>query len=110
LLGGDAGKSFNMPRGIRHEAGHTLAETAIIIAAIAVFCALAAVFLGVAIKDRFHDAGTSPSAPEVFTPPATTPTTAYPTTLKQCEKGGWQHFPQFRTEQDCEDYVRSHAP
>jgi len=97
-------------RGLEHEAGHTLAETAIILAAVAVFCMLAAVFLGVAIRGRFHDTGSSATAPQVFTPPATTPTTTYPTTLKQCQDGGWRNFRQFRNEQDCKDYVRAHAP
>ena len=97
----------------RHEpeAGQAMAEYAVIVAAIAVGCVLAALFLGVTIKGLFENSGGDSSIPAApFTPPATTPGLTYPTGLEQCERGGWRDFAQFRNERECADYVRSVKP
>jgi hypothetical protein len=87
------------------EAGHALAETAVILAAVAVICLIAVVFLGFAIRERLDGSNVNPVGP--FTPPATTPKPAYPTTLEDCEHGGWRNFARFRNERECKEFVRS---
>jgi hypothetical protein len=87
-----------------------LAETAVIVAAVAVTCLLAALFLGSTIKGLFDGADANPTIPAPFTPPATQPAPASPTTLEECERGGWRNFAQFRSERECKDYVRSLQP
>ena len=87
-----------------------MAEYAVIIAGIATICFLAALFLGAAIKGRI-DGADSPNPvmpPSVFTPPATpAPPASEPSSLDECKRDGWRNFPQFRTERECQDYVRS---
>ena len=100
-----------MMRSLKREAGHAMAEYAVIIAGIATVCVVAALFLGAAIKDRL-DGSASPNAvtpPSVFTPPAT-PAPSAPTSLDECERDGWRRFPQFSNERECKDYVRSLGP
>ena len=95
---------------LAREPGQAFAEMAVIVAAIAVACLLAALFLGVTIKGLFDRSGSNPATPPVFTPPATTPAPVYPSTLAECENGGWRNFPQFRNERECSDYVRRLQP
>jgi hypothetical protein len=87
-----------------------MAEYAVIIAAVAVCCLVALVFLGLTIKSQFDGSGANPSTPPPFTPPATSPQVVDPTMLEECERGGWRHFPQFRNERECTDYVHSLEP
>lgn len=88
--------------------GQTLAEYAVIIAAIAVACMLAVLFLAAGIRDRFESSDQpSPQAP--FVPP-TSPALAYPTTLEDCEDGGWQNYAQFESEEECKQYVEDNTP
>ena len=90
------------------QAGHTMAEYAVIIAGIAVVCVVAALFVGAAIRDRFDggDSGIVTAPTPVFTPPSTQ-TPAAPVSLEECERDGWRTFPQFHSERECKDYVRS---
>jgi Flp pilus assembly pilin Flp len=92
------------------EAGQASTEYAVILAAIAVCCLVAVLFLGLTIRSHFDDSGGDPASPAPFTPPATSPRVVDPTTLEECEHGGWRHFPQFRNERECKDYVRSLEP
>ena len=86
-----------------------MAEYAVIIAGIATVCVVAALFLAAAVRDRVDRSSppTPVAPPQAFTPPATP---AEPTTLDECERGGWRNFPQFRTERECRDYVLSLGP
>jgi len=93
------------------EEGQVIAEYVVIVAAIAVGCLLAVLVLGSTIRGLFEgsDPGSSiPAAP--FTPPAAAPGPASPTSLAECEHGGWRNFPRFHSERECEDYVRGLSP
>ena len=88
-----------------------MAEYAVILGGIALVCVVAALFIGATIKGRFDSTDTpTPAAP--FTPPRPTPAPqiTYPTTLEECEHGGWRDFPQFESEQDCRAYIDSLEP
>jgi Flp pilus assembly pilin Flp len=87
--------------------GQTLAEYAVIIAAIAVACMVAVLFLVAGIRGRFDSTeGRSPQAP--FLPPPS-PALAYPTNLEDCEHGGWKNYAQFEDEAECKKYVEDHG-
>ena len=93
-----------------NESGQTSAEFSLVLAAIAIGCFLALVFLGGGILDLFDTTGNSVprSAPPPAPPPA--PALTWPTTLEECEDGGWQDFPQFSNEEECVDYVDTLTP
>ena len=87
--------------------GQTLAEYAVIVAAIAVACMVAVLFLAAGIQGRFDSTnGPSPQAP--FVPPRS-PGLSYPAKLEDCEDGGWKNYAQFESEEQCKDYVESLA-
>jgi Flp pilus assembly pilin Flp len=88
--------------------GQSLAEYAVIIAAIAVACMIAVLFLVAGIRDRF-DSTDQPSPQAPFVPPPS-PALSYPTTLEDCEDGGWKNYAQFRDEAQCKKYVKEHTP
>jgi Flp pilus assembly pilin Flp len=87
--------------------GQTLAEYAVVIAAIAVAVMVALLFLVAGIKGRFDSTPSSPQAP--FVPPRT-PTLSYPATLEDCEEDGWRNYVQFDDEEECKKYVEQHTP
>ena len=95
------------------DAGQALAEYAVIMAAIAVFCILALAFLGAGISERFRSSGettrsTNNPAPSVpLTPPVSSST---PKTLADCEDGAWRNYAQFKSEGECKDHVRGMTP
>jgi hypothetical protein len=88
--------------------GQALAEYAVIIAAIAVACLIAVLFLVAAIRGRF-DSPDQPSSQAPFVPPPS-PGLSYPTTLEDCENGGWMNYAQFPDETECKKYVEQHTP
>jgi hypothetical protein len=88
--------------------GQTLAEYAVIIAAIAVTCLIAVLFLVAATRGRF-DSTDQPYPQAPFVPPPS-PTLSYPTKLEDCEHGGWKNYAQFRNEAECKKYVEEHTP
>jgi Flp pilus assembly pilin Flp len=95
-------------RGAAGESGQTLAEYAVIVAAIAVACMIAVLFLAAGIRGRFHSTD-QPSAPSPFLPPVS-PALSYPTTLGDCKDDGWKNYAQFRDEAECKKYVEEHTP
>jgi Flp pilus assembly pilin Flp len=95
-------------RTVAEAAGQTLAEYAVIVAAIAVACTIAVVFLVAGIRGRF-DSTDQPPPQSPFVPPVSPPL-AYPATLEDCENGGWKNYVQFRSEDDCKRYVEEHTP
>ena len=79
-----------------------------IIAGIAVAVMVALLFLVAGIKGRFDS--TNPSSPQAPFVPPRTPTLSYPTTLEDCEDGGWRNYAQFEDEEECKKYVEEHTP
>jgi Flp pilus assembly pilin Flp len=91
------------------QSGQAKAEYALIIGVIALACILAALFLGLALRERFESGGEQvPAAP--FTPPVSSTPQSWPTTLAECEDGGWRNFPQFASEAECREYVDGLTP
>jgi Flp pilus assembly pilin Flp len=91
------------------QAGQTMAEYAILVAAIAVGCSLAILFVSGGIGELF-DSSAKPVRTAPFRPPAPPPEMTYPTTLADCQAGGWKDFPQFTSEEECIDYVDGLTP
>ena len=91
------------PNIYRSESGQTASETVLIVAAIALACVIALIYLGGGISNVF-DSIVDPSGPPPgpFTPPAPA---AVPRTIDDCLNGGWQDYPQFVDEQACIDFV-----
>lgn len=87
--------------------GQAIAEYAVIIAAIAVACMLAVLFLAAGIRGRF-DSSDGPSQPAPFVPPRSSPAPSYPTKLEDCTDGRWRNYAQFRSELECKQYVEEH--
>jgi Flp pilus assembly pilin Flp len=93
------------------ESGQTQAEYVLVVAGIAMACIAAALILGAVLNGRF-DSSAKPYGPGTgtFTPPSPPAQLVYPTRVDQCEKGGWQNYPQFADEHECLDYVENLAP
>jgi hypothetical protein len=68
---------------------------------------VAILFVSGAVGGLFDDTGKRGS-PGGFRPPATQ--LSWPTTLEECEDGGWRNFAQFSSEEDCREYVESLSP
>ena len=92
----------------RAESGQAAVDYTLIVAGIAVVCALALLFVSGGINGLFDDAGTQiqQQQPAPLQPPVQSGET-WPTSLADCENGGWRSFPQFDNESDCVDYVNS---
>lgn len=91
------------------ESGQTSAEYVLIVAAIAVGCALGALLLSGAITNLFgSSARPMKSAP--FRPPVRPAPLQYPATADECVDGGWRDYPQFADEAACTDYVDGLSP
>jgi Flp pilus assembly pilin Flp len=89
------------------EAGQTFAEYALILGGIALVCVIAVLLLGDSIRGLFEST-TKPITPGPGQPPP--PVLRFPTTLADCRNGGWQSFPQFQNEAECDDFVNRLAP
>jgi Flp pilus assembly pilin Flp len=87
------------------ESGQTSVETVLTIAAIALGCLVAAIFLSGSIRGIFGSisdpTGPQPSAP--FVPPAVV---AVPVTVEDCLNGGWRNYPQFTNQGQCVHFVQ----
>ena len=87
-----------------HASGQVQAEYALVVAAIAIGCIVAVLFVGGALSGLFDSsarpltAGRGRSRRRVLPPPTPRPSA-------QCENGGWESFPQFQSEAACVDYV-----
>jgi Flp pilus assembly pilin Flp len=90
------------------QSGQAMSEYAVILGAIAVGCIVAVLFLGGGIFDKFGGAA-KPLAGQPHKPPVAGEL-PYPTTLEECEDGGWLDFPQFPDEEACREYVESLTP
>lgn len=96
-------------RWLASEAGQTLSEYTVVLAAIAVACVVAIVLIAAAIGGLFDSADTPSGGGGPFVPPQT-PQLSYPTKLADCEHGRWRNFAQFRSEDECRQYVEEHTP
>jgi Flp pilus assembly pilin Flp len=92
------------------EGGQALAEYAIIVAAIAVGCLFALLILRSGIDAVFGSAANPTGPTPVQAPRTTTPAPTYPTTIEECEDGGWTDFQQFESEAECSEYVEGLTP
>jgi hypothetical protein len=92
------------------EAGQTLGEYAVVVAGIAIVCVVAAVFIAAAVTGRFGSWRGGDEQPGSFTPPVPKSQLAWPTTIEECEDGGWKNFVQFEDEAACREYVESTSP
>ena len=95
----------------RSERGQTQAEYTVVLAAIAVACILAALFVGGAVSGLF-DSSPTPLVPgsSPFTPPHPPAALTQPSSAEECTNEGWRSFPQFDSEAACLDYVDGLAP
>ena len=92
----------------RAEAGQVAGEYAIVLGVIALVCVVAVIVLGAGIHGAFEQGGEGvQQAP--YRPP-TPSAQSWPTTLADCEDGGWQNYPQFANEADCRAYVDGLGP
>jgi hypothetical protein len=73
---------------------------------LALVCAVALLFLSGAINGLFNSAGDQQQPGGAFTPPVPRSDLEWPTTIADCEDGGWRNYAQFRNERQCKDYVR----
>jgi Flp pilus assembly pilin Flp len=93
----------------RTESGQAVLDYTLVVAAIAVGCILAILFVGGAIHGLFESTGARVhQAP--LEPPRSSPGLTWPTSVEDCEDGGWQDFPQFADEAACLDYVDGLTP
>lgn len=84
--------------------GQTLAEYAIIIAAVAVGCAMVVLFLGGGIRG-FFDTSKKPIAPGRVSPVHGTPFGG-PKTIADCQDGGWVIY-NYSSLEECEEAVEA---
>jgi Flp pilus assembly pilin Flp len=92
----------------RGELGQASGEYAIVVGAIVLVCIAAALFLGLAIRGQLGSAS-DPVRTAPFEPPRSPPVT-WPSTLADCEDGGWRNYPQFENEAKCREYVERLRP
>ena len=88
--------------------GQVMAEYAVIIGGIAVVCLVALLLLGRPIDELFREPAERVPPAQPFTPPATPGPVSEPTSVDDCEDGGWQTY-GFATQAECEQYVVDHA-
>lgn len=91
-------------RPLENESGQALAEYALILAGIAMAVILAVAALGGSIGDLFDSNGRQLAGADR---PRSVPATplVYPTTLEECVDPGWHSYPQFESEEECQEYV-----
>ena len=89
------------------ERGQVLGEYAIVVGLIAFVCVVALLYFGVVLRDDYQSGGEQMQQTpyEPLTPPTPSAPQSWPTTLADCEDGGWKDFPQFKNEAECVDYV-----
>ena len=78
-------------------------------AAIAIGLIAALVFLGVGVRGLFESTA-EPVQQAPFQPPVPSSELTWPTSLADCEDGGWRNYPQFDDKADCVEYVEDLTP
>jgi Flp pilus assembly pilin Flp len=91
-------------RPLENESGQALAEYALILAGIAMAVIVAVAALGGSIGDLFDSNGRQLAGADR---PRSVPAVplVYPTTLEECVDPGWHSYPQFESEEECQEYV-----
>ena len=97
--------SLRVDEAAARDSGEALAEYAVLVAAVAVACVLAVVFVAVGVGGLLDRSEPSP-APGPLVPPRT-PDLSYPTKLADCEHGRWQNYAQFSSEEECKKSLES---
>lgn len=92
------------------ESGQASADYVIVVAAVAIGCALAILFLSGAINGLFGSSAAPIGGQAPLQPPVPSAQLTWPTSVADCEDGGWQDYPQFKDEAECKDYVDSLTP
>ena len=75
-----------------------------ILAAIALGCLVAVYFFSGGVQGLFGST-TRPMNSAPLQPPD-----PVPTSVEDCQNGGWRDFPQFQSEAECIDFVNSGGP
>jgi Flp pilus assembly pilin Flp len=91
-------------RWLSGESGQAAAEYALILAGIAMAVILAVSALGGSIGDLFDSNGRQLAGAGGPRIKAVKPL-VFPTTLEQCADPGWHSYPQFKSEEECEEYI-----
>jgi Flp pilus assembly pilin Flp len=100
-----------MRRRAEGETGQALGEYAVLIAGIAIVCAIALFFLAGATSGWFNSSGDQQQpGGGAFTPPVHKSDLEWPKTTADCEDDGWRNYAQFKNERECKDYVRDITP
>jgi hypothetical protein len=89
------------------ERGQVVGEYAIVIGLIAFVCVVALLYFGFVLRDDYESGGGQIQQAPYEPPTPVTPSApqSWPTTLADCEDGGWQDFPQFTNEAGCVEYI-----
>ena len=86
------------------ESGQAISEYAMILAVVALGCLVAVLFFSGGVQHLFGKT-TRPMNSAPLQPPD-----PVPTTVEECQNGGWKNFPQFQSEAECIDFVNSIGP
>ena len=86
------------------ESGQAISEYAMILAVIALGCLVAVFFFSDGVH-RLFGSTTRPMNSAPLQPPD-----PVPTSVEQCQNGGWRNFPQFQSEEECIDFVNNLGP
>ena len=91
-------------RWLSGESGQAAAEYALILAGIAMAVIVAVSALGGSIGDLFDSNGRQLAVAGGPRIRAAKPL-VFPTTREQCADPGWHTYPQFKSEEECEEYI-----
>jgi Flp pilus assembly pilin Flp len=89
---------------LRSESGQEIAEYAMILALIAIGCMVAVLYFSGGVQ-RLFGSTTRPMNSAPMQPPD-----PVPTSVEQCQNGGWRNFPQFQSEAECINFVNNLGP
>ncbi len=95
--------STTSPR-LGSESGQAISEYAMILAVIALGCLVAVFYFGDNVQ-RLFGSTTRPMNSAPLRPPD-----PVPTSVEDCQNGGWRDFPQFQSEAECIDFVNGVGP
>jgi len=97
-------ESSTPSRRLGSESGQAISEYAMILAVIALGCLVAVLFFSGGVKHLLGST-TRPMNSAPLQPPD-----PVPTSVEDCQNGGWRDFPQFQSEAECIDFVNSGGP
>jgi hypothetical protein len=77
-----------------------------LVAVIAIGCIIAIIYFSGGVQGLFGST-TKPGKTGPLLPPFAV---SYPTSIQECENGGWRTFPQFADQEECKRFVESLEP